>query len=874
MEYIHSLHMLREWALPTSALTKATLTPLTMSTSYVAAVQAVQPAVIVEIGATAAMGLAADSTTCSAAASTKGGDTLLHVNVGSEDPPRPIAAEFPPPRSPPRVPTINAEQQQHAASTPSPPHNAVRGATAGGASPSGGLGTPPPHVPPFPVKATLSYSPSGGNLPALDETTIPQFCLSFATRHFCCAVCRHIPSDCVLLQIGADEKVSCRQCASTVIDGSSVASHRGMHREAPQCVVLAIQELQQHAAPLLVATSSDSLGPTTVAVGPRKIVKVKRPQPGPSITASPLQGVRPTLGLHHDAHGLTAAGTDPSGFAVGIDPNTGLRLPSGGVLRDPIYSREAAKTLQSEEEGSRLQAARDESIALTDLQRRYSQTMRLIRSEKPGCTKQLKSEADTKYERGDYVGSVTLYTKAIEMNDNTTRLAGVYGNRSAAYFMLAKHEECITDCLLSVKLDNGSQASRNKMLIRAVKSSIQLGDLTRAKTLFDQCDATRLTPEQHSDKERVDRGSTLLTKIQGSTALSNQDMEDALRMLVADFGEAQVFRLRLARFYESMKKFERASDVLQRIPPLSLDADCVIALGRLWMNTGFECFDKARELLGQWQVKSTACAAMLAQLNRIDEGKQKGNTLFQNREYADCAEAYTTAIADSAGNERILRILYCNRAAAYKELKRYKEGVEDCTKSLAFDPNFSKAFARRARCHAGLEDFFNAVKDLKAAVALDPTDHDLARELRNAEEAQRREVEKEKDYYHVLGVTKVSADRDIKQRYRDLSLRWHPDKCVSLPVDERAHAERKFKIIGEAYATLIDANKRHEYDLKCEREQVRSGFASSNFGAGGGFFPSRTTAGFESAFGRGGAAFSGRPEAPPRPGSQNPRQYW
>lgn len=65
------------------------------------------------------------------------------------------------------------------------------------------------------------------------------------------------------------------------------------------------------------------------------------------------------------------------------------------------------------------------------------------------------------------------------------------------------------------------------------------------------------------------------------------------------------------------------------------------------------------------------------------------------------------------------------------------------------------------------------------------------------------------DHYNTLGVARDATAEEIKNAYRKLALKFHPDRNQG---DKRAETE--FKNISNAYEILSDASKRSEYNIK------------------------------------------------------------
>ena len=86
-----------------------------------------------------------------------------------------------------------------------------------------------------------------------------------------------------------------------------------------------------------------------------------------------------------------------------------------------------------------------------------------------------------------------------------------------------------------------------------------------------------------------------------------------------------------------------------------------------------------------------------------------------------------------------------------------------------------------------------------------------------------------RDYYEVLGVGREAGDQEIKQAYRKLALKYHPDRNPDDP-----GAEESFKECSEAYSVLSDGQKRAAYDrfghAGVQGAAGNGGFSAEQFG--------------------------------------------
>src|SRR5436190_14438444 len=98
-----------------------------------------------------------------------------------------------------------------------------------------------------------------------------------------------------------------------------------------------------------------------------------------------------------------------------------------------------------------------------------------------------------------------------------------------------------------------------------------------------------------------------------------------------------------------------------------------------------------------------------------------------------------------------------------------------------------------------------------------------------------------RDYYEILGVSKGSSEAEIKKAYRQMALKFHPDKNPN-----NKEAEDKFKEAAEAYDVLSTPEKKQRYD-----QFGHQGVGGGGYSGGGGMNMEDIFSHFGDVFGEG-----------------------
>ncbi|KAL8168020.1 hypothetical protein V2J09_009519 [Rumex salicifolius] len=172
-------------------------------------------------------------------------------------------------------------------------------------------------------------------------------------------------------------------------------------------------------------------------------------------------------------------------------------------------------------------------------------------------------------------------------------------------------------------------------------------------------------------------------------------------------------------------------------------------------------------------------------------------------------EDYKTALALDPNHTAYNVHLHLALCKVLVKLGRGKDALNSCTDALNIDEELTEALVQRGEAKLLVEDWEGADVEIREA-------------LMRAEKALK--LSKRKDWYKILGVSKMASVAEIKRAYKKLALQWHPDKNV----DNSEEAENKFRDIAAAYEVLGDEEKRTRYD-RGEDEDMGMG------GGGGGF---------------------------------------
>lgn len=420
-----------------------------------------------------------------------------------------------------------------------------------------------------------------------------------------------------------------------------------------------------------------------------------------------------------------------------------------------------------------------------------------------------KEEGNKFYSAKKYERAIQLYGEAIELDPTQ---AAYLGNRAAAYLMVRKYTAALSDCDKAIEINPDFL----KGYIRASKACVNLGMLTEAQEYLSKPKVQDKKGQQMIQNEMKYVAEVMQKLSDGEKHLEQNEFKRAARvierLMVDHMTASDQVKYLCGEAYIGCKRFQPALRLANDLYKInSKNEEYIVLRGKAFYYTG-------NIPLGMEHFKQVlrndpdhkGARKIYQTVKKLKKKKEEGNEYFKSGQNKKAYESYSEALKIDPLNDAFNAKLYCNRAAAQMKLNMWQTAFNDCGNALVLEPDYKKAFSRRAQCAMELERYKDAKRDYEKILEIDRGNKEAQEGLRSA----KLEIKKagRKNYYKILGVNKRAGEKEIKKAYRKLALKWHPDK-------NEEDTEAKFKDINEAYSVLSDPKKRNDYDTGKDLQQ-------------------------------------------------------
>ena len=164
-----------------------------------------------------------------------------------------------------------------------------------------------------------------------------------------------------------------------------------------------------------------------------------------------------------------------------------------------------------------------------------------------------------------------------------------------------------------------------------------------------------------------------------------------------------------------------------------------------------------------------------AKVSQLVSEKNTGDVHFREGRYREAIKSYSRAVELDSSAKRWYAIMYSNRAAAHMAIHLNSEAVQDCNRAVhEYDPNYTRAYLRRARAYRAQADYAAAIRDYRKYIGMSDTSTDeleqVNEELSDTVAAQARKVRQDQQrqqqqQYASYGYDDLSDEEDDYAQY-------------------------------------------------------------------------------------------------------------
>jgi len=434
-----------------------------------------------------------------------------------------------------------------------------------------------------------------------------------------------------------------------------------------------------------------------------------------------------------------------------------------------------------------------------------------------------KEKGNVEYRKKDYFSALDFYNLAIK--EDPTNPA-YYNNKAAAEMMLGRTTTAIKSCKKCLELE----PKNGKAWTRLGGAYMKIGDGANAVEAFKK--ALEIDPtngKAYAEKKEAD---LLFQRVKrAKECFEAGEFQHALSLAQAGLRQAPECReLNLIRAQGLIKNgdYDQAYSLTTKLMRDDQKDRTLLYLRAMCLYYQENFANAIRHLQQALQLDpdSKECQVEIKKIRKLERLKESGNTAFKTRDYAKAVEDYSECIKIDPDNKGFASKLHCNRAASLQKLGKDAEALEDCEKAIELNPEYGKAYVRRAGCLrklGGKENLERAMHSYSEAERILGRSNDLMQNMRETKIELKKA--KRKDYYKILDLKnrENSSQAEIKKAYRKSALKWHPDRHANDSDEDKAKAEAMFKDVGEAYELLSDEQKKRQYDSGQTLEEIEQG---------------------------------------------------
>ncbi|KAG7358506.1 chaperone protein DnaJ [Nitzschia inconspicua] len=453
----------------------------------------------------------------------------------------------------------------------------------------------------------------------------------------------------------------------------------------------------------------------------------------------------------------------------------------------------------------------------------------------------LRSRAEEAFSLRQFADALKLYEKAVELEpDNAMNYFKLYKVHSRM-----KHlETALNDITKALELD-GSNADWRMQKAKLLKS-------------LGQCD--RAVVEYQQMQKSGSSDSSVATALQEAQECEQTIAMAQKAMLDRDYRAAAHYFTAAMKFVDQAidMQLQKAAALLEtddyygvisdtglilKQYPQHLEAFRLRGMAYFWLNDHDTAIKHFREGL-KLDPEHKGCKEGHKLVKMIDKKKKKGDEAFDARNYKQAIQYYGEAIEIEPQHYVFARATMLKVVQAYSKDGQHDEAIK-AAEHLVEEENTLEAYWALGDAYTNAEKFEDAVRIFRKALEEAPEGESeqtqqAKRKVQEAEVALKQS--KEKNYYKILGLTRTATSKEIKKAYRELAMKWHPDKNP----DNKEEAEKQFHDIGEAYEVLSDDELKAKYDRGEQVFDNQGGggggqhhfnahqFFHQNFGGGGG----------------------------------------